>query len=70
VRPDVLPKVALDELAILQDSVKAFSTTDAITIIENELGGPLSEFFDEISERPVAAASLAQVYRAKLKGKD
>ena len=70
VRPDVLPQAALDELAVLQDSVKAFETSVAIDTIESELGGPLAEFFDEISETPVAAASLAQVYRAKLKGKD
>ena len=67
VRPDVLPQAALNELAILQDSVKPFATTDAISIIEKELGAPLGEYFEEISERPVAAASLAQVYRAKLK---
>ena len=67
VRPDVLPQAALDELAVLQDSVKPFDTPTAIDTIESELGGPLSEFFDEISEVPVAAASLAQVYRAKLK---
>jgi predicted unusual protein kinase regulating ubiquinone biosynthesis (AarF/ABC1/UbiB family) len=62
VRPDVLPQAALNELAILQDSVKPFATTDAISIIEKELGAPLGEFFEEISEQPVAAASLAQVY--------
>ena len=70
VRPDVLPQAALDELAVLQDSVKPFATATAIETIESELEGPLSDFFDEISEDPVAAASLAQVYRAKLKGKD
>ena len=67
VRSDVLPQAALDELAVLQDSVKPFDTPTAIDRIDSELGGPLSEFFDEISEVPVAAASLAQVYRAKLK---
>ena len=40
----------MDELAILQDAVKPFSTTTAIDTIERELGGPLGEFFDEISE--------------------
>jgi len=39
VRPDVLPKEALDELKILQDSVKPFDTETAIKQIENELGG-------------------------------
>jgi aarF domain-containing kinase len=66
VRPDVLPKEALQELKYLQDSVKPFETTVAIAQIEAELGGKLGTFFSEISEAPVAAASLAQVYKAKL----
>jgi hypothetical protein len=66
VRPDVLPKEALDELKILQDSVKPFDTETAIKQIESELGGKLNQFFSEISIEPVAAASLAQVYKAKL----
>jgi len=64
VRPDILPQAALDELTILQDSVKAFPTATAIEVIEEQLGGPLGLFFSSISEEPVAAASLAQVYRA------
>lgn len=66
VRPDVLPQSALDELRILQDSVKPFDTPTAIKQIESELGGELGQFFTEISEKPVAAASLAQVYKARL----
>jgi len=66
VRPDVLPQAALDELAELQDSVVPFSTEVAVQQIEKELGGPLGQFFTSISEEPVAAASLAQVYLATL----
>jgi predicted unusual protein kinase regulating ubiquinone biosynthesis (AarF/ABC1/UbiB family) len=66
VRPDILPQAALDELSILQDNVKPFATEDAVAAIEAELGGPLGAFFSEISDEPVAAASLAQVYRAKI----
>eukprot|EP00793_Prasinoderma_coloniale_P001506 PRCOL_00003310-RA len=66
VRPDVLPQVALDELAALQDSVQPFETRVAIETIEAELGAPLGAAFSEISEEPVAAASLAQVHKAKL----
>jgi len=40
VRPDVLPQEALDELAILQDSVKPFDSDVAIASIERELGPP------------------------------
>eukprot|EP00191_Tetraselmis_sp_GSL018_P007540 CAMPEP_0177621080 /NCGR_PEP_ID=MMETSP0419_2-20121207/27354_1 /TAXON_ID=582737 /ORGANISM="Tetraselmis sp., Strain GSL018" /LENGTH=265 /DNA_ID=CAMNT_0019120893 /DNA_START=168 /DNA_END=961 /DNA_ORIENTATION=+ len=66
VRPDVLPDLALKELAILQDSVKPFDTEVAIAQIEKELGRPASEVFSEISEAPIASASLAQVYKARL----
>jgi hypothetical protein len=71
VRPDVLPQATLNELQLLQDSVVPFSTELAVQQIEQELGGPLGQFFTSISQEPVAAASLAQVYLATLKdGKD
>jgi len=66
VRPDVLPQSTLDELTKLQDSVVPFETEIAVQQIEKELGGPLGQFFSSISEEPVAAASLAQVYLATL----
>ncbi|KAL9189150.1 hypothetical protein ACHAXT_011640 [Thalassiosira profunda] len=66
VRPDVLPQATLDELTKLQDGVEAFDTAVAVRQIESELGGPLGQFFTSISEEPVAAASLAQVYLATL----
>lgn len=71
VRPDVLPQATLDELTKLQDGVVPFDTEVAVKQIEDELGGPLGQFFTSISEEPVAAASLAQVYLATLNdGKD
>jgi predicted unusual protein kinase regulating ubiquinone biosynthesis (AarF/ABC1/UbiB family) len=66
VRPDVLPQAALEELAHLQDSVVPFDSDVARAQIESELGGPVSQFFATISDEPVAAASLAQVYKATL----
>jgi len=68
VRPDVLPPAALHELKELQDNVKGFETSIAIQQIESELGAPLNEVFSEISMEPIAAASLAQVYKARLLG--
>lgn len=66
VRPDVLPQAALDELSVLQDAVTPFDSDIAIAQIEKELGTNVTEVFAEISPRPVAAASLAQVYKARL----
>ena len=45
--------------------MQPFSSDVAVRQIEAELGGPLGQFFSEISSEPVAAASLAQVYKAK-----
>eukprot|EP00471_Norrisiella_sphaerica_P013654 CAMPEP_0184503142 /NCGR_PEP_ID=MMETSP0113_2-20130426/51712_1 /TAXON_ID=91329 /ORGANISM="Norrisiella sphaerica, Strain BC52" /LENGTH=853 /DNA_ID=CAMNT_0026892585 /DNA_START=221 /DNA_END=2782 /DNA_ORIENTATION=- len=67
VRPDVLPQAAMEQLAILQDGVKVFPSDVALKVIEQELGQPIAAVFDEISEEPVAAASLAQVYRGRLR---
>jgi aarF domain-containing kinase len=67
VRPDVLPQAALDELTVLQDGVEGFETSIARSMLEKELGAPLEDIFDEFGEAPAAAASLAQVYRARLR---
>ncbi|HJQ69554.1 MAG TPA: AarF/ABC1/UbiB kinase family protein [Blastocatellia bacterium] len=66
-RADLLPVEYLNELAELQDRVPAFSNQAAIELIEAELGRPVSELFPEMSESPVASASLGQVYKARLK---
>ena len=68
IRPDVIGEEAMDELQVLQDNVKKFPTEEAYEVICLEYGvdSPL-EVFAEISEEPVAAASIAQVYKGKLK---
>jgi predicted unusual protein kinase regulating ubiquinone biosynthesis (AarF/ABC1/UbiB family) len=65
-RADLLPLAYVKELATLQDQVPAFSTSDAFARIEEELGKSLHECYPEIDSEPVAAASLGQVYRARL----
>ncbi|KAF3976776.1 hypothetical protein ACB098_01G159400 [Castanea mollissima] len=66
-RPDLIPPSYLDELSLLQDRISPFSTEVAFNTIEQELGLPIDEIFSEISPEPIAAASLGQVYQARLR---
>ncbi len=66
-RPDLVRKDFLDELVKLQDQLPPFDNAIAFARIEQELGRPIEQMYGEISPNPVAAASLGQVYRARLK---
>ena len=65
-RPDLIRKDWLEELTNLQDNLPSFSHEKALEIIENELGKPANELFKEFPSKPIASASLGQVYKAKL----
>ncbi len=65
-RHDLLPEDIVNELAKLQDQVPPFSNQKAITIIEKALGAPIQKLFIEFDEKPLASASIAQVYAAQL----
>jgi predicted unusual protein kinase regulating ubiquinone biosynthesis (AarF/ABC1/UbiB family) len=65
-RPDLIRKDFLDELIKLQDQLPPFDNEIAFSIIETDLGRPITELYKQISPKPVAAASLGQVYRAVL----
>lgn len=66
-RPDIVREDYMNELCILQDDVPPFSDEEAFAIIQEQLGRPLEAVFSSISEQPVAAASLGQVYKAVLR---
>lgn len=64
-RPDVVGAELAEQLRVLQDKLPAFPTDFAKTMVAQELGQPVDILFSEFSE-PVAAASIAQVHRARL----
>lgn len=66
-RPDLVPPSYLDELAQLQDQLPPFPNEIAFRFIEEELGDRPDQIYAELSENPLAAASLGQVYKGKLK---
>lgn len=66
-RPDIIPDEYIEELAHLQDEVPPFDPLKAREIIEYELGRPIESLFQNFSETPIAAGSIAQVHSARLK---
>jgi predicted unusual protein kinase regulating ubiquinone biosynthesis (AarF/ABC1/UbiB family) len=54
------------KLAALRDAAPTVSFKDMRKVIEAELGDPVRDVFAEFDEEPVAAASIGQVYRARL----
>ncbi|MDT1061542.1 2-polyprenylphenol 6-hydroxylase [Paracoccus sp. CPCC 101403] len=63
-RPDVVGPELAEQLSMLQDRLPPFPQDQALAIIAEALGQPVDALFDEFSE-PVAAASIAQVHRAR-----
>ena len=77
-RPDVVPRSLALALSTLQDSMQPFDTPMAKKIIENELlsadintlsRDSIQSLIESLSETPVAAASIGQVYSGMWKGK-
>ena len=67
IRTDLLNEAYANELQKLQDAVSPFNTTYAREIVCKELGiQRLEEKFRYVSEKPLAAASIGQVYRGTL----
>jgi aarF domain-containing kinase len=68
-RSDLLPKEYLNSLQKLQDRCPPYPTKDAFRLFESELGRSFTDVFELDNPEPIAAASIGQVYKAKLKSK-
>lgn len=60
-------QVYLEALSELQDRLPSFPNEIAWAVMEEELGRPVAEVYEQLSEQPVAAASLGQVYKGVLR---
>nr|WP_243240040.1 MULTISPECIES: AarF/ABC1/UbiB kinase family protein [Romboutsia] len=65
-RKDLLDQDIIDELSLLRDSVEPFDTDIAKEIFKEEIGLDIEKVFNEFNPNPIGAASIGQVYEAKL----
>jgi len=65
-RRDLLPDSYIDELELLHDQLPALGIGAVRATVEADLGAPLSALFASFSEKPLAAATIAQVHEATL----
>ena len=66
-RRDLLPEEFVSELALLQDRAEPAPWAEVEAVIAQSLGAPTEKFFAELQPEPAAAASIAQVHRARLR---
>jgi len=66
-RPDLIPLKYCEELSKLQDRLNPFPFKDAKKMIEKSFGASIKKIFSSFNKKPIASASIGQVYEARLK---
>ena len=64
-RPDIVGNEIAEDLSLLRDNLPPFKQSEAIKIIESELGNKIGAIFQNFS-KPIAAASIAQVHYGEI----
>lgn len=67
IRPDLVPSDVVDELKKLQKEVAPMPAEELREVIEGYLGAPIEQHFESLDMDPIAAASIAQVHKGRLK---
>jgi ubiquinone biosynthesis protein len=67
-RPDIIPPSFMEELKLLQDRVSPMPFEDVRAQVEMSLGRSIEECYEHFEEKPLAAASIGQVHRARTIG--
>ncbi|MCE7793669.1 AarF/UbiB family protein [Salipaludibacillus sp. CUR1] len=65
-RADIMPEVFLKELSGLIDQVPPVPADISKKILEDEWGQPIENYLSELSDKPVASASIGEVYKGRL----
>ncbi len=64
-RPDIVGQQVAEDLTDLQDKLPPFAGDEAVRRVESDLEAPIAELFATFRFEPVAAASIAQVHKAR-----